>query len=160
MKYFITLLLSTALLSFNANAAQGRAAIPNFVIDSSGFWTYIYLSNITDKDIEVEVDLYNMDGTMMQDNNSATSGNVRLGPQALINNYTENGGNTASFTIGAHQTVSFQLAPGTYNQGHGFIRWKQEGTRRKAMLAHGRVYRGQSSREFAWSISINGGKTF
>lgn len=160
MKYIVSLFLSAMLLSFSAQAAQGRAAIPNFVVDSSGFWTYLYLSNITGNDLEVEVDLYNMDGTMMQDNNSATSGKVTMSPQTLINSYSENNGNTASFVIGPHQTISINLAPGTFNQGHGFIRWKQDGTRRKAMLAQGRVYRGQSSREFAWSIPINGGKTF
>lgn len=160
MKYLITLILSAMLMSFSAQAAQGRAAIPHFVIDSSGLYTFFYLSNITGKDLEVEVDLYNMDGTMMQDDNSATGGTVRMSPQNLINNYSENGSYTASFTIGPHQTVALSIRPAAYNHGHGFIRWKQDGTRRKAMLAHGRSYRGQSSREFAWAIPINNGKTF
>ena len=162
MKYLMTLILSTVLISASALAAQGSASIPHFLTDnaSTGLWTFYYLSNITGNNLEVEIDLYNRDGTLMQDDNSATTGLITMAPLALVNSYSENGGNTAKFTIGPHQTVSLQLAPTPTNWGHGFIRWKQDGTRRKAMLAHGRIYRGQVSSEVSWTVPINDGKAF
>ena len=160
MKYLLILVFLTTLTSITADAAQGRAAIPHFIVDSSGFRTRFYLSNITNKDLEVEVDLYNIDGTLMQDDNTSTSGVVRLSPQSQTNNYSENGGFTAKFTIAPHQTVSLTLQPVTFNVGHGFIRWNQNGTRRKAMLAHGRASRAQTSREVSWAVPINNGKSF
>lgn len=160
MRYLLIFLFLTTLISITVEAAQGRAVIPHFIGDSSGFQTNFYLSNITHRDLEVEVDFYNIDGTLMQDDNSSTSGVVRTYPQSQTNNYSENGGFTAKFTIAPHQTISLKLLPDSFNAGYGFIRWTQDGNRRRAMLAHGRAYRSQTSRELAWAIPINDGKSF
>ncbi|WDE07109.1 hypothetical protein SG34_009565 [Thalassomonas viridans] len=152
--------LASFIFSGSVLAASGSAVIPNFVTDGTGFYTYIYLSNITEKDVNVEVDLYAQNGTIITDNNVINTGVISMYPTDL-SDYTENAeGNTAVFTIPAHKSYALIVKKPAYDAGHGFIRWKQDSTRRQALVAHARVYRGQTSRENVYAVPINNGMPF
>lgn len=164
MRTWIGCMIMSAMLGTmcpkEAQAASGQAVIPHFISDSSGFYTYLYFSNITHEDVDVEVALYNEDGTLLTEGNGATSGYVRAYPSTIPYYVEPSTGATVTFRIPAHKTFQLRLGPQYFNIGHGFVTWTQDSAETKALVMQGRVYRGQSSREFSYAIVINGGQPF
>jgi hypothetical protein len=133
--------------------------IPHFLVDSGGFTTYFYISNITDANVPVEVDFYSRDGSLVLDGNNESSGDVRAyggNYSSYIESYTE----TVAFNLGPHQTITLHLMPRAWDAGYGEIRWSQTGSATEALVAHGRAFRMLISREMSYDITINGGKAF
>jgi len=113
--------------------------------------------------VTVELTLYDSQGQVFVDtNNGATyvgTGDLR---GFDVSNYSERvTGKTASFQIKPHGSSLISLEPGSYKYGYGQIEWNiDDSSRRKALLAHGRVHRNKSNFEQAYSIVINNGQAF
>ncbi len=107
-----SLIVLTVLLSLFAGVAtaatnSGSAVIPHYQTqmepEGFGYRTYITVSNITDKNINVEIVLYKINGTILTDtDNSPARGTIRMEDISLahITNYREDlSGVTLAFTL-------------------------------------------------------------
>lgn len=148
------------LLPSLAFAGSGKTLIPHFLTDStSKFYSFFYLSNITDESIEVSVIFYDKSGNIIHDNNSATTGNVTA---TDVTNYVEpTTDSTVTVTILPHTTSTISLRNTLSNPGYGEIEWQQNNSsRRLGMVAQGRILRQSGSYEHGYAITINSGNAF
>ena len=147
------LIVLTVLLSLFAGVAtaatnSGTAVIPFYhaSIDPDGnvYQTNISLSNITDKNINVEVILYKKDGTILTDTDNNPYGGTIRGFD-LLNYYDNFSDKTLSFTLGPNSSGRFDIynlepieISGIY--GYGIIKWTQDSTAVNGLVASGIGY--------------------
>ncbi|MCG8515670.1 MAG: hypothetical protein MI740_16130 [Halanaerobiales bacterium] len=124
----LTILLSLFAGVAIASANSGSAIIPHYqayVNEQFRYYTWVYLSNITDQDINVEVILYKRDGTILFDTDNNISG-------YYLSNYNENLPNaTLSFTLGPNSFGKFGISSYDHHDiattaGYGIIKWEQD----------------------------------
>ncbi|BCJ98131.1 hypothetical protein [Anaerocolumna chitinilytica] len=166
LKYlFMALVMVTCLVSPSgivsaSSYSTGKAVIPWYVQSSSTMCGFS-VSNITDKPINVTITLYNSDGTILLDDNSASTGFI-TGTSELLNYCDQNTDSTLTFTLNAHSTGTFQTYYNTISKsGYGVIKWEQDGTAIQGLVAHG-GYQNKVSNTVnsAFAIPINGGLPF
>lgn len=141
-------------------AASGNVLIPHFNTDGqSEMYSFFYLSNITDQPVDISVTFYDKSGNVLRDDNSASTGPIKAF-DAL--NYQEpTSGPSITMTIDPNSTGSIKLQPNFDTVGYGKIEWVQSNTnRRKALIAHGRMWRNLSGNESSHSIVVNNGMEF
>lgn len=140
--------------------STGKAVIPLFIQDGthSGMFT---VSNITDNPISVTVTLYNSDGSILVDDNSANTGRI-TGTNELINFTDQNTDSTLTFTLSAHSTGIFYTYHNTptTKYGYGIIKWQQDGNALQGLVAQGSYVYTSSGEISHFSIPINGGLPF
>ena len=173
------LVVLTVLLSLFAGVAivsanSGSAIIPLYQASDEPtghrYMTWIHLSNITDKDINVEVILYRSDGTILTDtDNDPSSGPLQS--RDNIRNYYDNLTDASlSFTIGPNSSGRFVIYDEEfprYNtaRGYGVIKWQQDSKAPCAIVAHGigyyaNVSAGKILGHNMFAIPINNGLPF
>lgn len=160
-KSLFGLAILAASMSAPTLANNGSAFIPHFLTDpGSKFYSYIYLTNISNSPIDVTIKLNDMDGNQIFDDGNGATGliNGALGSTS----YAEpTSGETVTLTIPAKGTSSIRLEPTAYNQGFGSISWtSNDDSRQQAMLAYGRVLRHTNGYESSYPIMINNGLPF
>lgn len=167
-KFVLSLLLGVSIL-FSGNlcfAAGGSAVMPvckNYKISSQETYnTQIYLSNVTDASIDVTITIFNYDGTIVKDSGSTL---FRAGNVSNFNgNPTSN--DSATFTLAANNSAYFIFENASSSQyGYALIEWSQTSNAIYGLLANAREFHYRDiapniTREYAYSLPINGGKPF
>lgn len=155
----LLLCLSAAAVSTFSVAKSGGAFIPHFQTATGGsnINTQVFVSNVSNKDSEITVTLYNEDGSTIHDNNAANSGNLTIWPYTTTSYSEPSSGSTATFTLEPNKTITLTFV-GSYKLGYGEIEWTQDSNRRKTTLAHARVQR--NVQQQGYTIHINNGKPF
>lgn len=140
-------------------AKSGGAFIPHFqtATGNSDINTQVFISNVSNKNSDVTVTLYNEDAVIIHDNNVSNSGNLTVWPSTTTNYIEPSSDNTATFTLEPNKTVTLTFV-GSYKLGYGEIEWTQDSNRRKTLLAHARVQR--NAQYQGYTIHINNGKSF
>lgn len=147
-------------------AASGSAVMPvckNYKISNQETYnSIIYLSNITGASIDIKITIFNYDGSVVKDPASTL---FRVGNVSSFNgNPTSN--NSATFTVAANNSAYFIFENATSSSyGYAIIEWTQDSNVIYGLLCHAREfhYRDISpsiTREYAYSIPINGGQPF
>ena len=146
---FLSFLMGTVLF-----AGSVKAYISHFVTSSSEY-CYLYLSNITDEDVTVEVTLYEDDGSVLYDSGSGIfSGNN-------FSDYTESppSGASVRFTIEPNESgqLSIHVTSGVIH-GYGKIEYTGEhpGLIGSMVIIHTNLSTWRSER----TIAINNGLPF
>lgn len=153
-------------LAFNTTAnteqyaSTGSALLPHYLTDNSSvFNTYIYLTNTTDAELDVEIDFYDQIGNLITDTGGSTSGWIRQSLAMLSSEPPFDTSVTLKITPGGTATV--RLAPTIYRQGHAKIDWFSPiAGVENAMLAHARVFRLKGAYESSYSVHVNNGQPF
>lgn len=142
VKFLVVVILSFSQLAI---AGSGKAIVPHWAGLAPGSSpTLIYLSNISDNNIDVTVTFYNKSG-------------VALSPSGFDNFIN---GNTQ---IAAGNTGYVKIQPSSFNYGYAVIEWKNEGDDNDtvALVAHGyRSTTNSSSRRSDFVIQVNNGLPF
>ncbi|XOV81040.1 MAG: hypothetical protein ACFHVJ_08825 [Aestuariibacter sp.] len=133
------------LFSQLALAGSGKAIVPHWAGQAPGASpTVIYLSNISNNNVDVTVTFYDKMG-------------VALSPTAFDNFISSN------TQIAAGNTGNVQIKPSSFNYGYAVIEWKNEGNDDDtvALVAHGyRSTTNSSTRRSDFVISVNNGLPF
>lgn len=109
----------------------------------------VTISNITDETVSVELEMYDLNGSLISSPSAFTNLNG-----VAINISTSPADATISFDIPANATAAFTY--GNWNgHGYGKITWKQDSNRRTALLAH--ALRNNNG---SFSIPVNAGLPF
>lgn len=144
MKFFIKLIsILTLAISFNVFAGSGKSILPHWGAQSSKP-SYIFLSNITDNPVKVDVTFYGKNG-------------ASLSPSTFTN---FSNGNTE---LAARSTGYITIHPGAWDYGYAVIEWEnREGEDDTvALVGHGfRVITATSSTRSDFTIPINNGQPF
>ena len=148
-----SLVVLTVLLSLFAGVAivsanSGSAIIPHYVASTNYYglrhYTWYYVSNITNQNIDVEVIFYKNDGTIVSDiDNNPLEGTLR---GYSVSNYKDTLSDLSlSFTIGPHSNGRFCITSSEHPDytnlgGYGIITWKQDSKVATALVAHGMIF--------------------
>lgn len=133
-----TLGISTS--AYASTESKGKAIIP-FFYQGQSCWTGYYVSNITDKPIDVIVTLYDSNGSMIIDDGNANTGRIRMSeflgivPQSYND---KNADSTITFSINPHSSTYFKMdiTNSTYF-GYGDILWRQSGSITQGLVCTG-----------------------
>lgn len=143
--------------------STGKAVIPHFG-EANNTSTGFTVTNITDNPINVTVTLYNNDGTMLVDDNSATTGIITSGqPDQLLNYCDQSTNSSATFTINAHCTGKLLLSTTTVSRtGYGIIQWTQNtGNTLQGLVVSGfQFINSGTDQATVLPIDVNGGLPF
>ncbi|MCW8931537.1 MAG: hypothetical protein OQL19_15020 [Gammaproteobacteria bacterium] len=137
--------LAVLLISNLAFAGSGKAINPHWSGDiSTSASTIIYVSNITDNNINLTITFYGDDGTVVPITSytNIINGNTQLAPNS---------------------TGEVQIKPSTRKTGYAVIEWENESTDDNvvALVAHAlRISVNTSSRRADITIPINNGMPF
>ena len=163
--FLMSLVLVTCMLgtSGSVNAASystGKAVIPSYTTNSNSC-CYCFVSNITDNPINVTVTLYDMDGSIVIDDNDASAGRI-TNVSGLLNYCDENSNSSLTFTLNAHSTGVFSLPFTTsLHIGYGVINWFQDSNALQGLVAWGaECYTEASGDADRASFEINSGLPF
>ena len=160
MGRFCLLVFLFLMSSTHLHAASGNVVIPHFYTsNSSNLYSFFYLSNISNVPVDVEITFYDKTGAILRGNNDASTGPIR---GYEVTNYAEPPvGATATLTIAPNATSRLSLRASLQTAGHGVIKWTQtNSSRRRAMVAQGRVWSQSGSVSQGYAIVINNGKPF
>ncbi len=140
-------------------SASGSAVIPYFIAGTGNagptdvWYTYIFITNITNSTITVNVKLYDSAGVLLTDDGSPATGNIR---GITYNTYNDNvTGASIALTIAPQESTGFYVndtlgtAP-VFVHGHGYIEWTQNGN----AATNGLVAYSRSSRIMVGSHAI------
>jgi len=146
MKIFIkSLMIASLLIPALAIAGSGKGIVPHWgasVTDGKPSW--IYLSNITDDVINVEVSFYDKNGT-------------KLAP-STFNNFI-----TTDTQLAANSSGYVSIKSGGFNHGYAVIEWSDTSGNDNtvALVAHGyRVMADGTDIRGDFTIQINNGVPF
>lgn len=151
------IIFSSIFIVATAFAKSGSTVIPH-IMDGGSRSFHLFLSNITDSDIEVFVTLFGADGQVILE--SAESGD-NLVPYAHYQEYTEPtvGQYSISVVIGPHQTFRLSVNNGIDNHGYGVIEWVSQGNEVKALTAQAWVL-SSAGGYYSYTVPINAGLPF
>jgi hypothetical protein len=148
------------LLSSSALAAGGSAVIPWWNAWNDGTGAYISntltIHNITENTISVKITLYQVDGTILYDNQSRTTGKVK-GSTTCTNYVEPTTGASITFDLAAHKTENISIVGDTdlnNSNGYGLIEWTQDST-----VVHAVVATNLEVGKNAWGSSTSGMQT-
>lgn len=167
---FMSLVLVICMLGASTSASastysSGKATIP-FFSQSPTNWTGYYISNITDKPLDVTVTLYDSNGSLVIDDGSSSTGRIALSTthSQPLNYSDKNTDSTVTFTINAHCTIYFKVdITSTLYFGYGDIQWRQSGSITDGLVCTGvgfYVNTDNSNLPGRFPIDINGGLPF
>lgn len=114
-------------------AKSGSAILPAveaYYISSQQYSRYMmFISNITDEDIDVTLTFYNDDGSIYQDgDDSKTAGEFQTS-KGTVTNWDDNPtGASVTFTLAGRDTTILEFRGDDPNRfrGHGIIEWSQD----------------------------------
>lgn len=159
----ITYMLGASGTASASSYSTGKAVIPSFGSNKT-MCSFFYVSNITDKPINVTITLYNLDGSIIIDDNSPTTGRI-----ALINgtpsNYNEAQTDCSlTLTIDANCTNVIGLPYDNNNNlllGYGVIQWTQSGRALQGLIVSGqKLYITTTGDNSRLNIDVNNGLPF
>lgn len=165
--YLIACLMVLGMV-FPVFGAEGSASIAHhqsyYSSSTTETWeTKFYISNITSSTVSVTITFNDYDGTLIQDDDSATTGDIRGGN---ITNFDDTPtGASVTFDLAAKKTGYISVNSSAWKYGHGTIKWSQTGTGvYKALIVHAKCYRSKTSSglvyQSAYYIPINKGLPF
>lgn len=161
MRYIKYVVLLNLFVSSLALASAGNTILPHFLSNkASAYTTTVYLTNITEENIDVTIQLFDESGVLITDDNGMNSGHIRkLG--ATPTAYSENvAGETVTLTIAPRATFTLSIQPTLNEIGHGVITWQQDSNAVKGLVGQAKTYRVLSGREMMHAITINAGLPF
>ncbi|MBQ1784953.1 MAG: hypothetical protein II007_15040 [Gammaproteobacteria bacterium] len=130
--------------SVSAYAGGGKAIVPHWSVnDGENIRTYIYITNISDSDVNVEIDLLDKSGN-------------QVAPFSYTNFINSNSGLAA-------KSSGLILLKGAPNFGHAIIKWTNtaQGDDVVALVAHGSsITSNGSSWRSEIAVPINNGQPF
>ena len=161
----LTVLLSLFAGVAIASANSGSAIIPLYAASNYAgyrYSTWVYLSNITDQDINVKVTLYKTNGTILTD----TVGEYINGH--YLSNYNDKLTDASlSFTLGPNSFGKFSINSNEHpntgtTAGYGIIKWEQDSKAVQGLVAHAIGYYVMTSNPVPsqLAIPINNGLPF
>lgn len=171
MKHFKILVLSLmlSLLVMPAYAGSGQALAPGVYAlwrnSTHNYLTNLFISNITDHTISGTVKLYQTDGTILHDDNTADAGNIIGGDFATYSESTSTGEKTIAFTLSPHASGTVVLwmkaAPDTTFKGYAKIEWKNvDGDDNYGLIANGEMLSFINGSPATYTLPINDGRPF
>lgn len=154
----LAIVLLTVLGVFGvASAKTGSAVIPHYTThtysSTDRVRTLIYVSNITDQPIAVEMTCYQNDGTILKG-----AGTYINGVDVL--NFADSTNGSVTFTLDAHQTGLIILQDGNQFKGYGTIEWSQDSDAVYGLVAHGYGAYQVTGNDGRYAIPINNGEPF
>ena len=169
-----SLIILTVLLNLFAGVAiassnSGSAIIPHYVASrtvdqKSMLYTWFFVSNITDQDINVEVTFYRNDGSIVHDtDNDPKGGTLRA---YSVSNYKQHLSDTSlSFTIGPNSSGQFEIVSYEHWEyskmgGYGIIKWEQNSKAVQGLVAHALEFYEWDKVKSQTSVHINNGLPF
>jgi|GEM_PF-5513069 hypothetical protein len=159
--FFMSLVLVTCMLGSSASASAssystGKAVIP-WYYQGTGDLSYYSVSNVTDYPIHVTVTLFNLDGSLVTDDNSSSSGRI-YGSSQLLNYSDQLQDSTLTFTLNPHCTGNFMMYTSSISQsGYGTIQWRQDGSATQGLVVTGFEQFNYQARSL---IPVNNGMPF
>ncbi|BCB26934.1 hypothetical protein SKTS_18200 [Sulfurimicrobium lacus] len=146
MKKMYSILVACCLsLSFNAFAGSGKAIVPMFGADTTQpDWqrTNIFLSNITTHALNVQITVYQEDGTVV--------------PSSSLTYVNFQNSNTQ---IGAGKSAYLKIDTVGWHFGYAIVQWQNSGTDQDAVGLVGAAQR-QQALEWGHYIPVNNGIPF
>ena len=142
--FSLTNLILVILLSNQAIAGTGKTLVPFWAGGTSTDQTNLYVSNISQNNVEVTVSVYKSDGTLL---------NNGVSYYGFVNSNTQLDGKTSGYIA---------IQPSVWDHGYITIEWKNLGNDddQVALVALGERYRGPSSKLAVNTITINQGLPF
>ncbi|MCG7537455.1 hypothetical protein [Pseudoalteromonas sp. OOF1S-7] len=160
----ISLLLATASMGTLAQS-NGSAVLPHYTfsgLDNSN--TFIYLTNMTDSMLEVEVTLTTDVGAILYDDGNVIDGNIEIWNTLFAGEPTNGAGPSATLTLRGRSTSIIKLQPIATNNGAtgiATINWASSENVAEALVSHARVTRKEgTTSESSYAVQVNGGKAF
>jgi hypothetical protein len=143
--FFMGLVMAICMLGTSTTASAstystGKAIIP-FFYQGPTSWTGYYISNITDKPIDVTVTLYDNNGSLITDDGNPNTGRIVISDLLgiLPQSYNDkNSDSTVIFTINPHCSTYFKLGlTNTTYFGYGDVQWRQSGSITQGLVCTG-----------------------
>lgn len=161
-KVMISLLLVLCGATIAQAGSHGSSVVPAIRMYYHSAYNYtdnqIYLSNITDQEVTVEVNYYNHAGVDVSSVADIYTGNPNGSSQVLEHQ------NTNTFKIPANSTrfIRFHDKKPQFNIGYGVVKWSTESDKiAKALIGGVRSYGARSADHFHESMTlINNGQPF
>ena len=160
MKKLLLTIAICFIFTMGVAANSGSAVIPGYNLEIQN-WNMqgfvIYTSNITPEPIDVEIILYKLDGTIL--NNVASYVDV-------VNTINFDGSapeNTFQYTLDGKNTGIFSFSNWILGQpvaGYGIIKWTQNSNAVQGLVARAHTYINVDKKYGLNTIIINGGQPF
>lgn len=153
------LLLSLLVIPSVVQAKSGSAVIPFYYIEKSSNHTdktILYISNITDQPISVDITLFTKEGTIFKDT---------AGDHIFISNVSSyslnNINSTLSFNLNSNATTYIVLKSEltTQKYGYGVIEWSQDSNNTYGLVASGSYLQARPGTS-RFAMQINDSKPF
>lgn len=160
-------MVGTTTIAASNNMGSGFSmgkAVLSFHYYNHETYTAYYVSNITDKPVDVSIIFYNSDGTIKTDDNNQNDGYIKGNIESL--NYSEQTPDTsATFSLAPHATTCLiiQNPLSTDEQehyGNGVIKWSQESNNLQSLVVHSQVTSIVNNSWSRFAIDVNSGMPF
>ena len=117
------------------------------------------ISNITDSNVDVTLSLYQTNGTVIQDDGSASTGVIRGGN--YVSGYSDNLTNgSIIMTISAHGTAYLDVVTSSWTTFYGRAEWFQDSSHATAALLISGESQHTNPNTYGYPITVNGGLPF
>ncbi len=143
--------------------AQGSAIVPHVkglmsYISTNSTYTAMYLSNVTNQNIECKIDVYDQNG------NDVSSYGYILNPIPNNSGYQYVASGSSVFSIAAHSSRYFKYSGGGYSTrtfGYAVVKWNSNDPLMTKALVGAVEYRsGSNSSMSGGNVYINNGQPF